>query len=284
MNNISITGIFVYPVKSMRGIPLKQAVLTGKGLLHDRQWMVVQSNGRFATQRDHPRLSLIHTSMDATGLQLSMDGMETVRIPLEAAEGRIIETSVWGAECRTIDQGEEVSRWLSEALQLESPVHLVRMQADYQRPQQKAELLGADNRVDFADAAPFLVTNEASLTQLNFVLMSKWRKPVTMDRFRPNIVIKGIEAFSEHRLARLYTAAYSLDVCYPCERCIVTTINQETAQRDPWGEPFKTLQKINPMPGKPHAPAFGENAILSHGEGETISVGDSLTPQPRGGN
>ena len=276
MNEASITSLHIYPVKSLKGIALKKAELTSKGLLHDRHWMVIQENGRFATQRDFPRMSLIHTALDEEGLHLSMQDMDPIRISYELQAGRVMDTSVWGARCRVIDQGVEVSQWLTRALALETPVHLVRMEPDYVRPQMKADFLGTDTTTDFADAAPFLITNEASLVQLNFVLMSKQLESVLMDRFRPNIVVRGIEPFAEHKLSGMNSDRYSLDVCYPCERCIVTTINQQTAHKDPRMQPFRTLQKINPMPGGKKAPAFGENAILTGGKGEIISVGDRL--------
>jgi len=112
MSNINITGIFIYPVKSMKAIPLTQAQLTSKGLQHDRLWMVVRTNGRFVTQRDLSRLALVHTSLDEDGIVLSMDGHGSVAVPSTAVDGEHIDTKVWGDECETVDQGEEISRWL----------------------------------------------------------------------------------------------------------------------------------------------------------------------------
>ena len=129
---------------------------------------------------------------------------------------------------------------------------------------------------DFADAAPILVTNEASLDRLNSVLESNALQTVPMNRFRPNIVVQGLEPFAEHKLNSLSTENYQLKLCYPCERCVVTTINQDTAEKDSQGQPFKTLQIINPVPGGKKAPAFGESSILTRGHREWLSVGDSL--------
>ena len=133
-----------------------------------------------------------------------------------------------------------------------------------------------ETTTDFADGAPMLLANEASLDRLNSVLESNSEQSVPMNRFRPNIVVKGLEPFAEHRLGTLSAPDYQLKLCFPCQRCIVTTINQDTAEKDPGGQPFKTLQKINPMPDGNKAPAFGENVILTHGHNESIAVGDFL--------
>ena len=98
-----------------------------------------------------------------------------------------------------------------------------------------------------------------------------------MDRFRPNIIVRGLEAFDEHRLSSLEGEGFRLGFCHPCERCVVTTIDQETAEKHPGRQPFKTLRDINPMPGKKPAPAFGHNAILLQAEQSTLKIGSTLT-------
>ena len=276
MNSIKITGLFVYPVKSMKGIALRRAQLTDKGLVNDRHWMVVRPNGRFVTQRDIPQMSLVHTQLDEEGVVLSRPGHGSIRVPYDLHDGDLIETRVWGDPCDTMDQGEEISHWLTQALGSDEPLHLVRMSPGYKRPLAKAALMSGETTTDFADAAPILVANEASLDRLNSVLESNALQPVPMDRFRPNIVVQGLEAFAEHGVDTLSTEDYQLKLCYPCKRCIVTTINQDTAEKDPQGQPFKTLQSINPVPGEDKAPAFAENAILTHGNYECIAVGDEL--------
>ena len=276
MNNIKVTGLFIYPVKSMQGIALKRVQVTGKGFANDRRWMVVRSNGRFVTQRDMPRLALVRTSLDENGLVLSKPGHGSICIPYALHAGARIETTVWGDVCETIDQGQAVSHWLTHALGSEEPLRLVRMNPGFKRALGKAALMSADTTTDFADSAPILVANQASLDRLNSVLEYKALPRVPMNRFRPNIVVQGLEPFAEHSLATLSTDDYQLKLCYPCKRCIVTTINQDTAEKDPQGQPFKTLQGINPVPGDDKAPAFGENAILTHGSHGHLAVGDIL--------
>jgi hypothetical protein len=121
------------------------------------------------------------------------------------------------------------------------------------------------------------VANEASLQTLNEHLEAAGHQAVPMNRFRPNIVVKGLEAFAEHKLSRLQGDDFSLGLRHPCERCVVTTIDQNTAEKDPARQPFKTLREINPMPGKKPAPAFGHNAILLQGEQSTLKTGTHLT-------
>ena len=99
-----------------------------------------------------------------------------------------------------------------------------------------------------------------------------------MDRFRPNIVLEGLPAFSEHRQADLEGSGFQLRLHAPCERCVVTTIDQATGRRHPQRQPFVTLRDVNPMPGNPHAPAFAQYASLLQGEGSTMAVGQSLRP------
>jgi len=276
MSNINITGLFIYPVKSMKAIPLAQAQLTSKGLQHDRLWMVVRTNGRFVTQRDIPQLALVHTSLTEEGVVLSMDGHGSITVPFNLYDGDQIETKVWGDVCQTVDQGEAISQWLTRGLGTEDPLRLVRMQSEFSRPQNHAEILGEETTIDFADAAPFLVASESSLDSLNSALESRSLSPVPMNRFRPNIVVQGLEPFLEHELSGLSAESYQLKLRVPCERCVVTTIDQDTAEKDPQRQPFKTLQEINPMPGKGKAPAFAQYATLANGARTSMAVGDNL--------
>lgn len=276
MSTIKITGLFIYPVKSMKGVELQQAQLTAKGLLYDRRWMVVRSNGRFVTQREMPQMSLVHTSLDENGLVLSRQGHGSISVPFNIIDGEKIEAKVWKDICETVDQGEDISRWLTQALSSKHRLRLVRMSPEFIRPLDKASIMGAKTTTEFADAAPYLVANEASLDRLNAVLKSNSISSVPMNRFRPNIVVQGLEPFAEHKVATLSADSYQLKFCYPCKRCIITTINQNTAEKDPNWQPFKTLATINPAPGEKKAPAFAENVILTRGYGHRIAVGNHI--------
>jgi len=262
----------------MKGIAVDKAQLTSKGLLYDRHWMVVGENGRFITQRDIPRMALVNTRLGAEGVELGMQGHGSISVPFDLFRGEQIETSVWRVRCQAIDQGKHISDWLTRALVSKEPLRLVRMDPDYTRPQNKPKIMGEKTTTDFADAAPFMVANQASLDELNSVLESNSSQAVPMNRFRPNIVVQGLEPFAEHKLAGLSAENYELRLRAPCERCIITTMDQETAKKDPHGQPFKTLQTINPIPEKVKAPAFGQYATLSRGEAMNIMVGDRFEP------
>jgi uncharacterized protein YcbX len=277
MPNPLVTALHVYPVKSMKGISLSRATLTARGLLHDRNWMVVAADGRFVTQRNQPRLGLVHTRLEAEGVVLALDGCGSVTLPFDAVAGEHIATQVWNDACDTVDQGSEVSDWLTRAVGSPVQLRIVRMAPGFTRPQNQAERYGADTTTHFADSAPFLLASEDSLGELNRVLAAQGHTPVPMNRFRPNIVIRGLEPFAEHRSEVVAGEDWRIHLTDPCERCIVTTINQETALRDTSREPYVTLRRINPAPGPKPGPAFGQNAILDEGEGRTVAVGDLLS-------
>lgn len=277
MDEVEVTGLVIYPVKSMKGIELTEAVLTAEGFEHDRRFMIVRGDGSFVTQRDLPQLALIRTGLQEGGVRLSRPGFGGVTVPAGRPGGDIVFTEVWGDRCETVDQGEEISRWLQSALECGHSLRLVRMKPGFRRPQNRPELLGEGTTTFFADAAPYLVANEASLDALNRSLLDAGHRAVPMNRFRPNLVVRGLEAFAEHRLNRLEGRDVRLRFCHPCERCVVTTIDQDTAEKHPGRQPFKTLRDINPMPGRKPAPAFGHNAVLSAGESLTLRTGDTLT-------
>jgi uncharacterized protein YcbX len=280
MNQPMLNGLYVYPVKSMKGIALDKAVLTPKGLQHDRIWMVVRPDGRFVTQRGLPRLALVNTRLDADAVVLSMEGHGSVTLPFDGGGGTAVATKVWGDECRAVDEGPHVARWLTDTLESEQKLRIVRMAPGFRRPQNQPERFGKDTTTHFADSAPFLVANQASLNELNRELQAQGHETVPMDRFRPNIVVDGLEPFAEHHIASLSGAGWRLAMADACERCLVTTIDQQTAQRNPAREPYMTLRRINPVPGPKPAPAFAQHAVLDCGGGQRVQTGSSLRVEP----
>jgi uncharacterized protein YcbX len=277
MSRLQITGLHVYPVKSMKGIAVDEAILTTRGLLHDRIWMVVRPDGRFVTQRGLPRLALVNTRLEDTGVTLSAEGHGSIAIPFDSDGGSAVATQVWGDACEAVDVGPEVSHWLTRAVGSPETLRVVRMAAGFRRPQNTPERFGADTTTHFADSAPFLVANESSLAELNRELVAGGHEAVPMNRFRPNIVVRGLEPFAEHRARELAGEGWCLSLVDACERCLVTTIDQQTAQRNPDREPYLTLRRINPVPGPKPAPAFAQYAILGAGAGQRIALGSPLT-------
>jgi len=277
VHSVRVTGLTVYPVKSMRGIACTKARLTPEGLEHDRRFMVARPNGRFVTQREMPRLALVDTRLNENGVSLSVPGLAPIAIPFEFKGGERVAVRIWNQDCAAVDQGEPVARWLGQALQSAEPLRLVAMAPGFVRPQGKPAELGADTHTRFADAAPYLVANEASLARLNRALEDNGQAAVPMNRFRPNIVLDGLPAFAEHAARGVAGPGYTLRLAHPCQRCVVTTIDQATGHKDPQREPYRTLVRLNPMPDRPDAPAFAHNAALAEGAGVMIRVGDALT-------
>ncbi|WMS85533.1 MOSC domain-containing protein [Pleionea litopenaei] len=275
MFKATVEGLAIYPVKGFKGIAIEQAELTHLGIKNDRQWMIVNPKYQFVTQRQFPQMALMETQLEDDRLILSWNG-DQFEIPMlyQGDSSHIQEAVVWKNQCKVLDEGNAVSEWLTQHLKTPWPVRLVRMHPEFTRWVDQSDKLmkpGAQVSTAFADGFPFLVANQASLDALNQQL----GKSLRMNRFRPNIVVSGIPAFSEHRLTWLESDKIKIHLQYPCERCVVTTIEQETAFKDPSMQPLKVLTEINPMPNKAAA-AFGQNASLSQGVGEILAVGDSV--------
>ncbi len=261
-----ISGLNIYPVKGCRGISLPVAMLTPTGLAFDRHWMVVQPEGRFVTQRECPRLALVATTLDGNRLSLATAGLE----PLTLAEdpcGARVEVQVWGDRCIGIDEGDAAAAWFSRHLQ--RPVRLVRFDPARPRPGDPEFARDLPAFSEFSDGFAILVVAEASLADLNARLAT----PLPMNRFRPNIVIAGVEAFDEDRMTALTADAIELRLVKACTRCQVTTTDQATAQVS--DEPLATLASFR-MHAHLGGVTFGQNAVVASGAGRTLRVGQTL--------
>jgi MOSC domain-containing protein len=280
-HSVKIEKLIVYPVKSLRGIEVDQWPLTAQGLQYDRHWMLVMPNGRFVSQRQLPRMALINTAISNESLIISADGWGEVTLPLMASAAKeSFNASIWRDECDVIEAGEEASAWLNKVLQTPKPLRLVNMAEGFIRPQSQPERFGEQTFTALADAAPYLVANSASLDRLNQQLTQQSIPAVDMRRFRPNLVISGLPAFAEHQVQGLeHPDGLTLQLCDHCERCIMTTINPDSGEKDQNMEPFKTLTSLNPMPDNPKAAAFAVNAILQPPKNTIWKVGDTLSIQ-----
>ncbi len=277
---VELTGLFIYPIKSLRGIAIPEALATPQGLaldigthrVFDRQWMVVKPNGSFLTQRQVPAMALIHTELGKNGVILSKARMPNCTVPYvatgEPAQApETTQAKIWADTCAVQETPLSIGQWLTQALQYPEPLRLVKLATGTQRVQSKPDLLGNNTHTHFADAAPYLVTNTASLKKLNSELREIGENPVSMEHFRPNIVVQGLPAFAEHELETITlinqgVSAPTLRLCYPCQRCVMITIDPATAEKNSKQQPYRLLAAINPMPDSPKAPAFGINATL----------------------
>ena len=184
---ITIASLFVYPVKSCRGIALLQARLTPRGLQYDREWMVVSRDGRFLTQREAPRLALVGTALHDDHLELTAPGLPTLAVPLQRpARAASVEVTVWRDHVLAVDEGQAAADWFGEHLRRD--VRLVRFDDARPRPTDPAWSQGLAGTSAFADGYPVLVLSRASLDDLNARLPS----PLPVDRFRPNVLSRGL--------------------------------------------------------------------------------------------
>ncbi|GEN28338.1 MOSC domain-containing protein [Halovibrio variabilis] len=280
---MQITQLNIYPVKSLKGISVDQSVLQAHGLAWDRRWMLVDAHQRFVTQRQLPALATVEVALTDEHLVLSHPNIESLNVPLAEPEGNLRLVNVWNDHCKALPESEEVSRWLEAALGEQGQgLSLVRFATDFTRAVEEDFLDGGAAHTYFSDGYPFLITTTDSLNALNQALVAKGHTPVPMNRFRPNIVVEGDEAWAEDRWATLteQNGAFQLALRKPCKRCKITTIDQHTAAVPDPAEPLKTLMALNTQPTLKGA-FFGQNATLIAGDGNVIRVGDTLAASPR---
>ena len=269
----------------MHGIAVDEAELTVRGLKFDRNWMVMDDTGLFLTQRTLPKLASIRVKVNGTKLVLEEPGGSTFTVP-ETTNGLRKQTvEVWGDRCEVFDCGVAISLWLTDTLGTHKgkKLRMVRFDDTFRRKVDEEYLKGEASHTAFADGFPYLITSESSLNRLNERLIEDGSEPVPMNRFRPNIVIKGLDAFRENRIDELASAdgTYRLGLRKPCKRCKVTTVDQEDGIISDPKEPLRTLTLMNTVPGLQGA-YFGQNATLLSEEGGVIRVGDEVGEQKNG--
>jgi uncharacterized protein YcbX len=250
---VRITALNVYPVKGCRGIALDSARVTPSGFEHDREWLIVRGDGRFMTQREEPRLALIGTAIGDGALRLQSDGSGSLEVPLQA-EGAPVEVTCWRDRCAAFDVGDEAAQWLSDYLR--QPARLVRFDPRRKRPADTGWTKGVEALNRFTDAFPWLLISQASLDDLN----ARLEQPLPMNRFRPNIVVDGLPAYGEDHVYEFVAGSVRLRPVKPCARCVVTTTNQLTGERD-GEEPLRTLKQYR-FNRAVMGVAFGQNLIL----------------------
>lgn len=284
-----ITDLFIYPVKSLRGIRLTEASVGVRGFRWDRLWMVVDENGRFVTQRNIPAMAQISVDVTQHSLIFRHDDHDDCHVALVRSEGKgseeegnngAVQVTVWGDDCDAFDEGEQISRWLTLVLGTwrDSVLRLVRFDESTKRRVEHTASEETQAHTAFSDGFPYLVTSQASLDALNTVLVNKGSEKVSMDRFRPNIVLKGTGPFEEDRIRSLLSPGQPdirLALCKPCQRCKVTSIDQQSGVVKEVKEPLSSLIAMKTQPDLKGA-YFGQNAILMAGEGGVLKVGDRL--------
>lgn len=275
----TITELNLYPIKSCAGIALREATLTSAGLMsehiYDREWMVVDMQGVFMTQRAYPKMALITPRIKAETLELRAPGMLRLEIPLglpAPEDAQTLSVRVWNDTVQAYDCDETTATWFSKFLG--TPCRLVRFHADAQRLASTTWTNGIEAPTLFSDGFPMLVISEASLADLNSKLIAQGREALPMNRFRPNIVIGGVEAFDEHYADTFSIGSARLKPVKPCARCSIPSIDASTGEfgRDPLDilRAYRVDAKVD------GGITFGMNTILLDGEGERLRVGQEV--------
>ncbi len=259
---LSLSAIYIYPIKGLAGISLPSSQVEERGLQYDRRWMLVDDTHTFLTQRKYPQMALLTVQLTSKGLRVQAPGKADLLIPL-GATGEKLRVTVWDDTCEAETVNTVADNWFSEALGVFC--RLVYMPDHSIRPVDSRYAV-ADNYVSFADAYPFLVISEESLADLN----GRLAEPVPMNRFRPTLVVKGATPFAEDTWYRFRIGECIFYGVKPCARCVVTTIDQETAEKGK--EPLKTLSIYRQ---RGHKILFGQNVIFGR-EGSKIQVGDEV--------
>ncbi|SHF17113.1 hypothetical protein SAMN04487965_1539 [Microbulbifer donghaiensis] len=264
-----VSALYHYPVKSLQGHSCDALALDRFGAVGDRRWMLVDEDNQFVTQRRLRAMARLIASNTANGLRIENDAGEQIEVPHPGDSAALREVAIWHDTVTARDAGEDAAAWLSE--QLHTPVRLVAMGAEFRRP------LAAPRerlQVGFADGAPLLLIGQASLDDLN----GRLETPVSMLRFRPNLVIDGAAPFAEDhwRLIRIHTAAgaVELECTHACARCAIPGLDPLTGAVTK--EPLRTLARYRR--GDDGQVYFGQNLAprLSDPCDITINLGDRV--------
>jgi hypothetical protein len=267
-----VSALNIHPVKSLRALAVASVEVDALGAVGDRRFLVVDPAGNFLTQRAVARMATVGARLGDTTLTLSTAGSSDLEVRRNPdPDAPLIRVSVWKSEnLLAEDCGGEPAAWLSSAIGAEC--RLVRIGPAFRRPVLKAAAVAGDIH-GFADAVPFLIISEASLDELNHRIAETGGEPVTMDRFRTNMVLSGCAAFAEDSWKRIRVGEIVFRSAGPCVRCVITTTDQLTGERGV--EPLRTLAQFRRDAVEPTHVNFGQNLVHECKEG-VIRVGDPV--------
>jgi len=247
---ITVSSLIYYPIKACRGFKVESSQVERMGLQDDRRMMVIDHVGDLVTQREYAKLAWVVPTIQDGMVTLSAPNFDAIRLPIQKT-GPTLPVNVWHNKgISAIDQGDEVAQWFSNWL--DAPVRLVHIAPGIQRRLNPQYTLREDDHTGFADGYPILIASEESLQDLN----TRLETAIPMNRFRPNLVVKGCEPYSEDTWNKIKIGDVELGVVKPCARCVVTTIDKQTLGQGK--EPLKTLSKY-----RKHelGAIFGQNVI-----------------------
>jgi len=259
----TLSRLFIHPVKSMRSIGLSQALADISGMAFDRIFMVTEPDGTFITARQYPQMVRFTASPLHDGLHLTAPDGSSARVSFAEFSASAAPTEVWGNHFTALIAPEEINRWLSVFFSRD-------VQLRWVGPQPTRRVKRHDDvPLSFADGFPYLLTNEASLRDLQ----QRCPASVKMEQFRPNLVIAGVPAWAEDGWKTIRIGEVIFDVVKPCSRCVFTTVSPERGQKHPAGEPLATLQRFRTALDNGDVD-FGQNLIARNSG--VVRAGDEI--------
>ena len=263
-----LSEINIYPIKSLAGISLNEAKIERRGLEFDRRWMLIDENNKFLTQREFPKMATIKVEILQDNLQVSNNG-NVLSIPFVPQNDATENVKIWKNRCLAQVYEDVVNQWFKDILQTDCKLAV--MPEETQRKVNYFYAVNKDDHVSFADGYPFLLIGENSLNDLN----ERLEKSLPMNRFRPNFVVSDSEAFAEDSWKTIKIGASIFHVVKPSARCVITTIEQTTGEKQ-GVEPLKTLASFRiPKRSLKKKILFGQN-LIAEKEGEILKVGDKI--------
>lgn len=269
---VSIAALHVYPVKSCGGVAPNEALLIETGLEFDRAWMLVDATGRFVTQRELPRMALVKPVLKTSEMVLRAPGMVALHVALDRVEAPT-RVTVWDDEVAAYDMGDLCAQWFSDLL--DRRLRLVRFDPQHKRLSDHRWTGTLDAENGFSDGFPILVCSSASLAELNRRLEANGDAPVTMARFRPNLVLDGLDAHGEDALDEIVLDAAGgpvrLKLVKPCARCSIPNVDPVTAATGhAVSDALAGYRADARLGGKI---TFGMNAVIVEGIERALTVG-----------
>jgi uncharacterized protein YcbX len=263
-----LSEINIYPIKSLGGSSLKTSKVEERGLQFDRRWLLIDEKNNFLTQRDFPKMATVNVEVLKNGLGLSENGNEMI-VSFKPNINETASVKIWSSRCRAKVYEKETNDWFSNVLQTECK--LVVMPEETRRKVNYFYAVHKEDTVSFADAYPFLLIGESSLEDLN----SRLENPVPMNRFRPNLVVSGADAFVEDNWKQIKIGDVIFHIVKSCARCVITTIDQQSGEKQS-GEPLKTLASYRiPKRSIKKKILFGQY-LIAENVGTTLKVGDKI--------
>jgi uncharacterized protein YcbX len=274
-----IAALYTYPIKSCAGIASDTLRFDALGPLDDRRWMLVDDRGEFLTQRELPRLALVRPARVDGGLRVLAPGLPALAVA--GRGGERVATRCWDDRCAGFDEGTEARAWFSESLG--QPVRLLRFDDTAPRTASRSWVGDAAGRpgtlTRFTDGYPLLVVSVASLAALDARLADAGLPPAPAARFRPNVVVEGIDAFEEDFVDTFSCAppeapGLVLRVVKPCTRCTIPEIDPATGRHE--AGLLQVLAEFRADPRLGGAVTFGQNCVVTSGLAGTLRVGEPL--------